>query len=67
MIKLGDTRTVKPVTFSVTGEGGKEKALVGTVVYIHPAARYCTLKFEVGNLGAKIRESFKLVKGEIFV
>ena len=66
MIKLGDRRTVKPVTFSVTGKDGKEKAVSGRVVYIHPKGRFCTLEFEVGVLEAvKLRESFKLVEGEV--
>ena len=65
MIKPGDRRTVHPVTFDVYGENGKPRPISGIVVYIHPAARYCTLEFEVGRNGAKMRESFKLVEGEI--
>lgn len=65
MVKIGDRITIKPVTFSVTGANGKEKAIPGTVVYVHPAGRYCTVEFAVGNIGATVRESFKLVKGEI--
>lgn len=66
MIQLGDRRTVKPVTFCVAGKDGKEKALSGTVVYIHPAARYCILTFEVGlRESVTLRESFQLVEGEI--
>lgn len=56
MVKLGDRRTVHPVTFDVYGENGKPRPISGRVVYIHPAARYCTLEFEVGRNGAKMRE-----------
>ena len=66
MIKLGDRATVKPVTFSVVGANGKEKAISGRVVYFHPRGRYCTLEFEVGVWETvKLRESFQLVEGEI--
>lgn len=47
MIKLGDRITVKPATFDVPGKDGKPKGVPGTVVYIHPAGRYCVLEFEV--------------------
>lgn len=68
MIKLGDRRSVHPVTFD-PGETkeGKKKTASGRVVYIHPQGRYCTLEFEVGvREPVKLRESFKLVEGEIF-
>ena len=47
MIKLGDRITVKPATFDVPGKDGKPKAIPGTVVYVHPAGRYCVLEFDV--------------------
>lgn len=66
MIRLGDRVTVKPVTFSVMGANGKEKAIPGRVVYIHPKGRYCTLEFKVGvRETVTLRESFQLVEGEI--
>lgn len=37
MVTIGCGRTVKPVTFSVLGKDGKDKAVRGTVSYIHPA------------------------------
>lgn len=49
MIKLGDCITVKPATFDVPGKDGKPKAIPGTVVYVHPAGRYCVLEFDVGR------------------
>lgn len=49
MIKLGDRITVKPATFDVPGKDGKPKGVPGTVVYVHPAGRYCVLEFEVGR------------------
>ena len=49
MIKLGDRITVKPATFDVPGKDGKLKGVPGTVVYVHPAGRYCVLEFEVGR------------------
>ena len=62
MIKLGDRITVKPATFDVPGKDGKPKAIPGTVVYIHPAGRYCVLEFEVGRREpTTIRESFQLI------
>ncbi len=63
MVKIGCSRTVKPVTFSVTGKDGKDKAVSGTVSYIHPKRRFCILDFAVK--GGIIRESFKLIDGEI--
>ena len=50
MIKLGDRITVKPATFDVPGKDGKPKGVPGTVVYIHPAGRYCVLEFDVGRM-----------------
>ena len=51
MIKLGDRITVKPATFDVPGKDGKPKAIPGTVVYIHPAGRYCVVRHkEYGEL-----------------
>ena len=67
MIKLGDRIAVKPVTFDIPGNDGKPKAIPGTVVYIHPGGRYCILEFEVGiRETVTLRESFKLVNGEVF-
>ena len=67
MMKLGDRITVKPVTFDIPVNGGKPKAIPGTVVYIHPEGRYCILEFEVGiRETVTLRESFKLVNGEVF-
>ena len=64
MIKLGDRITVKPATFDVPGEKGRAKAIPGTVVYIHPAGRYCVLEFDVGRREpVTIRESFQLIDG----
>ncbi len=63
MVEIGCSRTVKPVTFSVTGEDDKDKAVRGTVSYIHPKRRFCILEFAVK--GGIIRESFKLIDGEI--
>lgn len=60
---IGCGRTVKPVTFSVLGKDGKDKAVRGTVSYIHPARRYCILEFAVR--GGILRESFQLIDGEI--
>lgn len=64
MVKLGDRRTVHPATLD-GHEKGKPRPLTGTVVYIHPAGRFCTLEFEVGTRGERIRESFQLIEGEI--
>lgn len=67
MIKLGDRIKIKPVTFDVPGNDGKPKEIPGTVVCIHPEGRYCILEFEVGiRETVKLRESFKLVNGEVF-
>lgn len=63
MVEIGCSRTVKPVTFSVTGADGKEKTVCGTVSYIHPKRCFCVLDFAVK--GGSIRESFKLIDGEI--
>lgn len=64
MIKLGDCITVKPATFDVPGKDGKPKAIPGTVVYVHPAGRYCVLEFDVGRREpVTIRESFSLSTG----
>lgn len=49
--------------FSVLGKDGKDKAVRGTVSYIHPARRYCILEFAVR--GGILRESFQLIDGEI--
>lgn len=64
MVKLGDRRTVHPATLDGY-EKDKPRPLTGTVVYIHPAGRFCTLEFEVGKRGERIRESFQLIEGEI--
>lgn len=45
------------------GKDGKDKAVRGTVSYIHPARRYCILEFAVR--GGILRESFQLINGEI--
>ena len=66
MIKLGDRITVKPTTFDVPGEKGRAKAIPGTVVYVHPAGRYCVLEFDVGRREpATVRESFQLIDGRV--
>lgn len=65
MVKLGDSRTVYPVTIDAYNEKGKKKPLTGTVVYIHPARRFCTLEFMAGRNGETLRESFQLIEGEI--
>ena len=62
--KLGDRRTVHPVTLD-GHEKGKPRPLTGTVVYIHPEGRHCVLEFEVSTRGERIRESFQLIEGEI--
>jgi len=64
MIKLGERRTVYPVTFAEAEAGSKKRRpLTGRVVYIHPRARFCTLEFE--TRGGPIRESFQLIGGEV--
>lgn len=66
MIKLGDRITVKPATFDVPGKDRKPKAIPGTVVYVHPAGRYCVLEFDVGRREpVTIRESFQLIDGRV--
>ena len=66
MIRLGDRITLKPVTFDVSDKGGKPKAIPGTVVYVHPAERYCVLEFDVGRREpVTIRESFQLIDGRV--
>ena len=66
MIRLGGRITLKPVTFDVSDKKGKPKAIPGTVVYVHPKRRYCTLEFDVGRSEpAHIRESFQLIDGRI--
>ena len=48
------------------GKDGKPKAIPGTVVYIHPAGRYCVLGFDVGRREpVTIRESFQLIDGRV--
>lgn len=64
-VKLGDRRTVRPVTFDVCGKNGRPGPVSGRVVYIHPAGRFCTLEFEFGRNGQRTRESFQLIEGEI--
>ncbi len=67
MVKLGDKVLLRPVTFEESGERGRQPApRPGRIVYIHPEGRFCTVAFEVGRDGQIIRESFKLVRGEIF-
>lgn len=66
MIKLGERRTVAPITLGNGSASGKQpKPLTGTVVYMHPAGRFCTLEFAVGRDGNRVRESFQLIKGVI--
>lgn len=65
MVKLGERRTVVPVTLDALNGKGKPRPLTGTVVYIHPAGRFCVLEFEVGIHGERLRESFQLIEGEI--
>lgn len=65
MVKLGDRRTVYPATLDGHERGKPRPLITGTVVYIHPAGRYCVLEFEVGTRGERIRESFQLIEGEI--
>lgn len=65
MIEVGDRISVKPVTFDVYTKEGKPRAIAGTVVYIHPRGRFCVVEFEVGNMGATIRESFQLIDGRV--
>ena len=59
---VGDTVTVRPVTFgSGLGEpGGRLRS--GKVTYIHPLGRFQTVEFDVG-MGRKIRECFYLGNG----
>jgi len=64
MIKLGERRTVYPVTFTeAQPESKKRRPMTGRVVYIHPRRRFCTLEFD--TRGGPIRESFQLIEGEI--
>ncbi|MPM41900.1 hypothetical protein SDC9_88560 [bioreactor metagenome] len=56
MIKVGDTLMAKP-EFASRDETGAKKAMQGTVIFVHPQRRFCTLEF-IGARGAKIRESF---------
>lgn len=62
MVTIGCGRTVKPVTFSVLGKDGKDKAVRGTVSYVHPARRYCILEFAVR--GGILRECEFIVLAE---
>lgn len=64
MIRIGDTLMAKPVTFGGRDQTGARKAMPGTVIFVHPQRRFCTLEFTVG-LGAKIRESFYIYAGRI--
>lgn len=67
MVKIGDKVLLHPETFGESGEKGRPPApMPGRIVYIHSEARFCTVAFEVGRDGLTIRESFKLIKGEIF-
>lgn len=60
MVTIGDHITVKPDTFDVLDKDSKPKAIPGTVVYIHPAGRFCVLEFVVGiRKPAIIRESLQ--------
>lgn len=62
MVKLGDKLSVYPDTFEARGKNGRLQRVTGVVVYIHPAARYCVLEF---NIGERIREAFQLIRGEL--
>lgn len=64
MVKLGERLSVFPETFDARGEGGKLKPVTGTVVYIHPKARYCVLEFKIG-VADRIREAFHLINGNL--
>lgn len=63
-IEIGDRVSVFTKTLSITDGDGHRKAQTGTVVYIHPRGRYCTLEFEASK-GTKLRESFLLYQGRI--
>lgn len=65
MVKLGDRVLLRPV-FAESGEKGKPTApKPGRIVYIHPEGRLCIVAFEADRGEKILRESFKLVKGEI--
>lgn len=61
MVHIGDRRAVYPDTFEVRSKG-RLSTISGTVVYIHPALRYCVLEF---NIGERVREAFQLIAGEV--
>ena len=63
-IEIGDRVSVYTKTLDHTDGKGRRKPQTGTVVYIHPRGRYCTLEF-MTNSGAKARESFLLYQGRI--
>lgn len=66
MVKLGDKVLLRPTTFGESGEKGAPPAQrPGRIVYVHPEGRFCTVAFEAHWDGQTIRESFKLIKGEI--
>ena len=66
MVYIGDRVSVFPVTVERHNKAGKTIPTPGTIVYIHPARRYCTVALEIGAPGIRINESFQLVEGEIF-
>lgn len=63
-IEIGDRVTVYTKTLNLTDGEGHKKPQTGTVVYVHPRGRYCTLEFKT-NGGATLRESFLLYQGRI--
>ncbi|MBE6069725.1 MAG: hypothetical protein E7211_18845 [Clostridium lundense] len=63
-IEIGDRVSVYAKTLDHTDGKGRRKPQTGTVVYIHPRGRYCTVEFETGK-GATLRESFLLYQGRI--
>lgn len=67
MVNLGDRVCLRPQTFGeITKERGTVRdPLPGTVTYIHPRGRFCTVSFECRKDGPLIRESFQLIEGEI--
>ena len=65
MVKLGDQVLLRPTTFGEAEKGKPPSQRPGRIVYIHPEGRFCIVAFEAARGEKIIRESFKLVKGEI--
>jgi len=63
-MRIGDTVLAKPVAFGERNENGAKVAMPGTVIYIHPRGRFCTLEFTVGH-GSKLKESFMMYGGRM--